>query len=194
MKEPILEPFLRRLRLNTVLPYLSAYPNCDLLDIGCGWEAKLLREVEPYLRYGVGIDLKAPLMRTDKISTMPMSLSNKLPFKDNSFDLITMLAVLEHLESEDAIIRECSRLLRPGGGLLITVPTWHAKPVLEFLSFRLNLVNRHEILDHKRYYNRYDLIQLFNTYNEKLEIKTHRYFQFGFNNLIFLIRRGIPPG
>ena len=47
MKEPILEPLLRKMRLKQALPYLRQHPNCRLLDIGCGWEAKLLKEVEP---------------------------------------------------------------------------------------------------------------------------------------------------
>ena len=45
MKEPILESLLRKMRLKQVLPFLRRYPNCGLLDIGCGWEAKLLRPV-----------------------------------------------------------------------------------------------------------------------------------------------------
>ena len=60
MKEPILEPILRKMRLSKVLPTISSYRDCALLDIGCGWEAKLLRSVEPHISKGVGIDFKAP--------------------------------------------------------------------------------------------------------------------------------------
>ena len=48
-------------------------------------------------------------------------------------------------------------MLKPGGLLVLTVPSWRAKPVLEFLSFRLGIVSRAEIEDHKRYFDRRDL-------------------------------------
>jgi len=131
MKEPILEPLLRKMRLNQVMPRLRKYPNCRLLDIRCGWEAKLLRAVELYIASGIGVDFKAPTIKAEKIETLSLTLQDKQPFEDASFDFITMFAVMEN---DDAILKECARLLRPGGGLLITVPSWYAKPVLEFLS------------------------------------------------------------
>ena len=190
MKEPILEPLLRQFRINRVLPYLKQYPNCRLLDIGCGWEARLLLALEPMIISGVGVDRKAPTLKTEKLQTFSISLNDRLPFGDCSFDLITMLAVMEHLDDDRSIISECTRLLRPGGGLLITVPSWRAKPVLEFLSYRMNLVSPSEIRDHKRYYNRRDLFNLFALFIHKFEIINHCYFQFGLNNCIFLRRRG----
>lgn len=188
MKEPFLEPILRKMRLKQVLPYLKQYPNCRLLDIGCGWEAKLLMSVESIISTGVGVDFKAPSINTNKIQTLSLTLDKKLPFEDQSFDFITMLAVMEHLENDEAILKECARLLKPGGGLLITVPSWYAKPILEFLSFKLKLINPSEILDHKRYYNREDLIRITDKVNE-LQIKDHIYFQWRFNNRLFCQRK-----
>jgi SAM-dependent methyltransferase len=184
MKEPILESLLRKMRLKQVLPFLRRYPNCRLLDIGCGWEAKLLRTVEPYIASGIGIDFKAPVLKTEKLETLSLTLQDKLPFEDESFDFIAMLAVMEHLENDEAILNECARLLRPGGGLLITVPSWYAKPVLEFLSYKLNLINPAEIRDHRRYYNNEDLVALVDRV-DGLYLKNHIYFQWRFNNLIF---------
>jgi 2-polyprenyl-3-methyl-5-hydroxy-6-metoxy-1,4-benzoquinol methylase len=191
MKEQILEPMLRRMRLRHVLPYLQHYRNCKLLDIGCGWEGKLLKTVEPYISYGVGLDYKAPEIKSDKLEFKSINLSDKLPFDDNSFDFITMLAVMEHLENDEAILAECCRILRPAGGILITVPSWYAKPILEFLSYRLNIINPEEIRDHKRYYNKYDLIALVNKV-KGLHVIKHSYFQWQFNNMIFIQRNTRP--
>ena len=141
--------------------------------------------VEPYIRTGIGIDFKAPSINSKKIKTVSLTLYDKLPFNDNSFDFITMLAVMEHLENDENILRECARLLRPGGGLLITVPSWYAKPVLEFLSYRMNLINPEEIKDHKRYYNREDLMSLVEGV-VGLRAAEHRYFQWKFNNRLFV--------
>jgi ubiquinone/menaquinone biosynthesis C-methylase UbiE len=180
MREPILEPLLRKMRIARVLPLLRRIPQCRLLDIGCGWEAKFLLDVEPYIAYGVGIDFKAPFIQTEKLTTMRVRLAETLPFADNSFDIVTMLAVLEHLEHPQSMLWEINRVLRPNGFLVGTVPSNMAKPVLEFLSYRLGIVNKNEIRDHKAYYNRNSIVALLST-NGFMDIK-HQYFQFGLNN------------
>jgi 2-polyprenyl-3-methyl-5-hydroxy-6-metoxy-1,4-benzoquinol methylase len=184
MKEAILEPWLRSMRISNVLPHIARYPGCRLLDVGCGHDAELLRSLEPHIAAGVGIDFKAPAICSAKLRTVSATLDCELPFDDQFFDLITLLAVLEHLEHPEAIVRECARLLRPGGGLLITVPSRYAKPVLEFLAFKLGIVSPEEIADHKRYFNRDDLLNFFLDMPE-LEIAEHGYFQWRFNNLLF---------
>jgi len=140
MKEAILEPLLRHLRIKRVVSVLKRYPACYLLDVGCGWEARFLRSVEPFIEWGCGIDFKAPFIQTEKLKTIKARLDKELPFEGESFDVVTMLAVLEHLEYHVEIIQEVYRVLKPGGTLLITVPSHRAKPVLEFLAFRLSVV------------------------------------------------------
>jgi len=142
MREPCLEPFLRTLRIRRVLPCIRRHANCRLLDIGCGWEARFLRAVEPYIASGTGVDFKAPEVNTEKLRTVRLTLADRLPLADSSFDVVTMLAVLEHLAQPDAILREIYRVLAPGGELVLTVPSKAAKPVLEFLAFRLGISNR----------------------------------------------------
>jgi ubiquinone/menaquinone biosynthesis C-methylase UbiE len=186
MKEPILEPLLRMLRIKQVLPYINKYKDARLLDIGCGWEAKLLKSLEPFISKGTGIDFKTASIKSKKIRTITTVINKKLPFKNNSFNFITLLAVLEHLENPVEILKECSRVLEPGGGMLITVPSWHAKPLLEFLAYKLKLVNADEIMDHKRYYNRDDLFNLFEKIKD-VKIQEHRYFQWKFNNKLHVI-------
>lgn len=54
-----------------------------------------------------------PVMRAD---------ATKLPLADNSLDLVTAFDVLEHLEDDDACVREVRRVLKPGGTFLVAVP------------------------------------------------------------------------
>jgi ubiquinone/menaquinone biosynthesis C-methylase UbiE len=180
MREPVLEPLLRKMRIAKVLPLLRLIPHCRLLDIGCGWEARLLLDVEPYIASGVGIDCKAPLIRTEKLTTVRVRLNETLPFMDNSFDVVSMLAVLEHLDCPESMLQEICRVLRPNGFLVGTVPSKIAKHVLEFLSYRLGIVNKDEIRDHKQYYNRGSIVALL-TKTGFTDIK-HQYFQFAMNN------------
>jgi hypothetical protein len=47
--------------------------------------------------------------------------------------------------------------LRPGGVLLVNVPTWLGKIFLEYAAFDLKLAPKEEMDDHKMYYNKRDL-------------------------------------
>lgn len=46
----------------------------------------------------------------------------RLPFADASFDVVTMLDVLEHVADRQAIVAEITRVLRPGGTWIVSVP------------------------------------------------------------------------
>jgi ubiquinone/menaquinone biosynthesis C-methylase UbiE len=180
MQEQLVEPLLRRMRIARILPVIRSMPECSLLDVGCGREACFLKDVAPYIQSGVGIDFKAPQLNTGKIRTISMILQDSLPFPDRIFDVVSMLAVLEHIEHEEAIVREIRRVLRPGGFLVGTAPGKIAKPVLEFLSFKLNIVNPEEIKDHKRYYDKNSLHRLLSAAG--FTTVKHAYFQLGMNN------------
>lgn len=181
MKEALLEPFLREKRIKRVLPILTQFPECSLLDVGCGFDATFLKTVEPYIASGVGVDFKAPShIDSVKLKTSRLMLNDKLPFEDNSFDVVTCMAVLEHLEKPLDICTNIYRVLKKDGIFVGTVPTKASKPLLEFLSYKLGIVNEMEIRDHKQYFNKKDLEILF-TEVGFLEMK-HTYFQCGMNN------------
>lgn len=180
MKEEFLEPILRKMRIQRILPIIKKYPQCHLLDIGCGWEARLLLSIEANIAKGVGIDFKAPSICRDKISTISAKILKTLPFEDNSFDVVTLLAVLEHLSYPDDILEEINRVLKPGGVLVGTVPSKLAKPVLEFLSYRLGIINPTEVRDHKCYYDKNSLKAILQ--HKNFTRTTHKYFQIGMNN------------
>lgn len=215
--ESFVDKLLRKMRLARVLPSIKLFKNPRLLDIGCGFEAKLLQEIEDYIAKGVGIDYKAPEIHTDKIQTFSYIFESKyelgletsqaiiggggaessentacqqphqadvsLPFENESFEIITMLAVIEHLSNPIAMLREIERLLVPNGILLLTAPSHAAKPVLEFLSYKLHIIDEREIRDHKRYYNKRDFIE-FLAQVPKLKLIQHNYFQCGMNNFL----------
>jgi 2-polyprenyl-3-methyl-5-hydroxy-6-metoxy-1,4-benzoquinol methylase len=184
LKEALLEPLLRVMRASKVLTVVERHPECRMLDIGCGWDANLLRSMESHIKLGVGIDFKAPQIQTERIKTSQHTLESELPFEDESFDVVTMLAVLEHLDHPVEIVREIRRVLVPGGHLAITVPSRAAKPVLEFLAHKLKIVSETEIRDHKAYYDYRDLVALSD--QSRLTMEQHFYFQLGMNNFCLM--------
>jgi SAM-dependent methyltransferase len=52
--------------------------------------------------------------------------SQTLPWEAETFDLVTALDVIEHIDDDLAILREVERVLRPGGTALLTVPAYEA--------------------------------------------------------------------
>ena len=51
---------------------------------------------------------------------------NKLPFNKDSFDVITCIDILEHLDSPEIAIKECYDALKNDGVMLISVPNIHS--------------------------------------------------------------------
>lgn len=52
--------------------------------------------------------------------TVRSGSGEEIPYGDNSFQLITMISVLEHTDDPYQVLSECFRVLRPGGGLYFT--------------------------------------------------------------------------
>jgi SAM-dependent methyltransferase len=55
--------------------------------------------------------------------------ATRLPFADNTFDCIVTSEVLEHIQNDVAALHELSRVLKPGGVLAATVPSWFPEKI-----------------------------------------------------------------
>ncbi len=186
MSEPFLEPVLRWMRLRRVISHIPK--NSVVLDVGCGRTAAFLKAISPRIKQGFGVDFKTDDIQFNNIQTTQLRLENHLPFKDSTFDVVTMLAVLEHIDKEQEILSEIYRVLVPRGKLVITVPSLRSQPVLEFLAYKLKIVSEAEIRDHKRYYNRDKLKKVLIEVTGFQEFN-HQYFQFGMNNFCTVVKR-----
>ena len=67
-------------------------------------------------------DLYPEIFRLRGVEIKGGDLSGTLPYADESFDFVTCVEGLEHIENPQQAIREFARLLRAGGGLVVTVP------------------------------------------------------------------------
>ena len=97
-----------------------------LLDVGCG-TGYLLRLLADHLPEAelVGVD-PAPSMigvasasDVSHRSNFAIGVAEQLPFADDGFDLVVTTTSFDHWADQAAGLRECSRLLRPGGHLVL---------------------------------------------------------------------------
>src|SRR2546421_11087288 len=96
-----------------------------ILDVGCGTGANL----QMLANYGVaeGVDISAEALefcRARGLSKVKLGPAEALPFEDASFDLVTGLDVVEHLDDDLAGLKEMRRVLRPRGRALLFVPAF----------------------------------------------------------------------
>jgi cyclopropane fatty-acyl-phospholipid synthase-like methyltransferase len=175
-----LDMFICRWRSRTVRRHVR--PGATVMDFGCGHQALFLRAVQQDIKRGIGLDYDADGGRiADNLEIRKFHFKDRFEFPDHHFDQITILAVLEHiaLDEVDVLFREFSRILAPGGQVLITTPTPAAKPVLEFLAFKLHVISEPEIADHRHYYSETDLRALAGRHD--LQCSAYHQFLFGFN-------------
>lgn len=96
-----------------------------ILDVGCGTGANLLM----LSKYGdaEGVDVSEDALafcRERGLENVKLGAAEQLPYDDDTFDLVTALDVVEHLDDDLAGLREMRRVLRPGGRVLLFVPTF----------------------------------------------------------------------
>jgi len=177
----LLDRFLSHWRAKFILPYLRR--DSVVGDIGCGQKGKILLSISNRIKEGYGFDFN---LKSEKHPEKNIFLSNKDFLKSKKkFDVILMLAVLEHLPSAQSttkMLRGIHSKLNKHGNFIMTTPDKRARGLLEFLAYRLKIINEEEIRDHKHYFNRTELLILLK--KAGFHNIRHRYFQLGLNNLI----------
>lgn len=114
----------RRILLKRILNNLPNDSSLKILDTGSctGYNLHLLNKYGK--AYGVDIEKKAVEYCKKRGFKRIHLLNNgiRLPFKSNSFDVITCLDVLEHIREDEDYLKELNRVLKPKGKLIIFVP------------------------------------------------------------------------
>lgn len=180
----IVDRLIAEMRLSKVLPYVEK--GDVVLDFGCGNQGFFLNYVSPVIKKGVGIDYDVDNKTNSNLLFKKFIFENRLPFKDESFDKVIMLAVLEHVETNkvDLLFKELKRVLKNNGKIVLTTPTPPSKPILEFLAYKLHIISENEIRDHKKYYCKKDVQKLIERCN--LKIISYKLFQFRLNSCIII--------
>ena len=107
------QPMLERVRLR---------PHAYALDVGCG-EGRFCRMLQPLGVRAVGIDpteaLLARAIALDPTGDYRVGVAERLDFGDRSFDLVVSYLSLIDVPQLGTALTEMTRVLRPGGSLLI---------------------------------------------------------------------------
>jgi SAM-dependent methyltransferase len=115
------EPIARLEIHETVARVLDPFPRGKLLDVPAG-EGALSARLSKSGFQVQACDLYPEIFRVNEIEVRRGDLSGILPYHDGEFQYIACLEGLEHIENPHQAIREFTRLLVPGGHLVISVP------------------------------------------------------------------------
>jgi SAM-dependent methyltransferase len=107
--------------------YLSQYKSGPLLDLGSGRGEFL----HGFARQGFraeGVDRSRPSQpRFSERVAIADYEKEPLPFRDHAFDVLFSKSVFEHIVDIGKVLRECRRVLAPGGRMIAMVPDFTAQ-------------------------------------------------------------------
>lgn len=151
--ESVLDRIIKILRFSRIKRNIP--PQSRILDLGCGFRGDFLAAISNHIKSGLGIDMSVSSeAAADNIKLKTGIVDKILDVKSDSVDVVTSMALIEHLDDPKTFLAESHRVLKRGGILLLTTPSMKSKPILELLAFRLKVISAVEIADHKRYYSK----------------------------------------
>lgn len=149
----LLEPLLARLRTRRANQLIPVELRAGrILDIGCGSFPYFLAHTAFEQKFAVDqLPMPPETARQNRIEFFTLNLNEepRLPFENAYFDVVTLLAVIEHLDPDSMAIlfQEACRVLKPGGIVVLTTPAAWSDGLLKLMA-RLRLVSAEEIHEH----------------------------------------------
>ncbi len=120
------------LELDLVMPFARG---ADVLEVGCG-TGLLLGPVSKVAKSAKGIDISPGMLKQARARDLDVyeGTAEKLPFEDESFDLVYSFKVLAHVQGIRDALREVMRVLRPGGHAVLE---FYNKQSVRYVAKRL---------------------------------------------------------
>ena len=159
-----------------------------VLDIGCH-RGEFLDYLGSRIVNSVGIDPLAPEIVSDNFRLVASKFNESLGFQPNTFDVVVMLATIEHIPDVEDIAKECARILRPQGRVVLTVPNPIVDKLLGVLK-GLRVLDGMSIEEHQGL----DPNSLPRIFGEaSLSLLARKGFQLGMNNLFVFEKARSEP-
>ena len=178
-----LEPFVAKLRAqkaNRLIP--PTLRRGRILDVGCGSFPYFLSHTAFQEKFGVERAKRPDSAGAISWHELDLNKEPHLPFEDGFFSVITMLAVVEHLDPNSMvkIFQETHRTLQPGGMLVVTTPAAWSDRILRGLA-ATRLLSAEEIHEHVFAYTLPLLGWYFGKANFDMTKSRFGYFEMGLN-------------
>lgn len=110
---------------------VDCQPSHRLLDVGCGSGIHMIRFLDCCAHVS-GVDYSAAMIDLANRTLAAAHASDRwdlqcadalhLPFRERSFDRVIAMGLLDYVPSVPDVLRECVRVLRPGGRIVVTIP------------------------------------------------------------------------
>ena len=109
-----------RTYISATRSFLARHQGARVLEVGCG-EGVLLRDLS---FAPVQLDISMTRLYKAQAAGHPLICADgmDLPFADASFDVVLLIAVLEHVSRPERIVEETWRVLKPGGEAALLTP------------------------------------------------------------------------
>ncbi len=179
-----IDHLIAQLRFRAAYRYIRV--GSRVCDLGCGLEAAFLDYAGDRISYGVGVDDQVENGVHGQWQRVHADIRGELPLPSGHFDQVVMLAVLEHLEKPEPVLREAHRILAPGGSLILTWPSALVDPILGVLH-RLRLVS--DEMESDEHQKRVP-VEVLRYMLQRIGFRefVHQRFEFGLNNLMVASR------
>jgi len=186
----IIDNFLVKKRANAVERLIpNKLRKGRILDLGCGRIPFFLINTKFKEKYGVDPSLKRIDSQNMILKKFFLDHKTKLPFKNNFFDVIIMLAVFEHIEPNHLtdILKEIKRILKPNGIFILTTPC----PWIDWLNklmSKLRMTSTIEAQEHKGVYNKSLIFNYFSKAGFKKDKMNFGYFGMFLNSWAYVYK------
>jgi len=180
----LLEGFLARKRAKMADKLIPSHLRKGrILDIGCGTYPFFLFNTSFSEKYGLDKAVQESDFNTfqkDRIHLKRYDVEQEgiLPFDNGYFDVVTMLAVFEHIEPKRVVslLKEIQRVLKPGGMFIMTTPASWTDGLLRLMA-KLRLVSPVEIGEHKDTYTAQKIVSMLEKAGFPKELINYGYFE-----------------
>lgn len=179
----LLEPILayqRSKMANRLIP--ASLRSGRILDIGCGSYPYFLAHTSFKEKFAIDKQLESDQHPEVSWHNLDLDISPVLPFEDGFFSVVSMLAVIEHLNPENVVrlFHESKRVLKDGGLVILTTPASWSNQLLQWMA-RLGLVSKEEIDEHVFTYTLPLIGWYFGSAGFEMEKLKFGYFEVGLN-------------